>query len=250
MSAMFDLTGRVALVTGAGRGVGAGVAEAMAHQGAAIAVNDIDCDRAAATAARIVEAGGTARVVAFDVTDQLAVTEGLAEARSAVGPVDILVNNAGIPTSGVPLMPFVDTDAALWHRFIDLNLYGVIHCAHAALPSMCERGWGRVISISSEAARNGVDLGIAVYGAAKAGSVGLMRHVAREVGPFGVTWNALSLGVMGPLESEFSERMARSVPRRRIGLPSDVAAAAVFLASDEAEWITGQVLPVNGGALT
>jgi NAD(P)-dependent dehydrogenase (short-subunit alcohol dehydrogenase family) len=247
---MFDLTGKVALVTGAGRGVGAGITDAFARQGAVVVVNDIDAERAAATASRVVASGGRAHVVAFDVTDHAAVVAGFAEAAHAAGPVDVLVNNAGIPTSGVPQMPFVDTDPGLWRRFVDLNLYGVLHCTHAALPSMCERGWGRVITISSEAGRSGTDLGIAVYGAAKAGAVGLMRHVAREVGPSGVTVNTLSLGVMGPIQGPIGERFARSVPRRRIGDPADVGAAAVFLASDEAEWITGQVLPVNGGALT
>jgi len=245
---MFELDGKVALVTGAGQGVGVGIATVLATQGAAIAVNDIDADRAANTVAAIVAAGGSAIAVPFDVTDYDAVVAGVATARAALGPVDIMVPNAGIPTAGMPQLPFVETSPELWRRLIDLNLYGVLHCAHAALPSMCERGWGRVIVISSEAGRLGLDINVALYGAGKAGAVGLLRHVAMEVAPLGVTMNALSLGLMNNVSSDWATAVARTVPRRRLGSPTDVGAAVAFLASDAADWITAQVLPVNGGS--
>jgi len=247
---MFDLNGKVALVTGAGQGIGAGIATVLAAQGAAVAVNDLDRDRAASTVDTIVAAGGSAVAVPFDVTDYPAVVDGVAAARATLGPVDIMVPNAGIPAAGMPQVAFVDSNPELWHRFIDLNLYGVLHCAHAALPAMCERGWGRVIVISSEAGRLGLDIKVALYGAGKAGAVGLLRHVAMEVAPMGVTMNALSLGLMNNVSGEWAEAIARTVPRRRLGSPTDVGAAVAFLASDAADWITAQVLPVNGGSHT
>jgi len=245
---MFELNGKVALVTGAGQGVGAGIATVLAGQGAAVAVNDLDPDRASSTVDAIVADGGSAVAVPFDVTDYAAVVAGVAAARAALGPVDIMVANAGIPAAGMPQVAFVDTTPELWRRFIDLNLYGVLHCAHAALPSMCERGWGRVIVISSEAGRLGLDINVALYGAGKAGAVGLLRHVAMEVAPMGVTMNALSLGLMNNVSGDWADAIARTVPRRRLGSPTDIGAAVAFLASDAADWITAQVLPVNGGS--
>ena len=244
---MFDLTGRVALVTGGGQGVGAGIAVALASAGAAVAVNDLVADRAAAVADRL---GGRAVGVPFDVTDLDAVRTGVAAVEAALGPVDVLVNNAGIPTAGFPQVSFAESDPAVWRRFVDLNLYGVMHCTHAVLRGMSERGHGRVITISSEAGRLGLGLGVSLYGAAKAGAVGLLRHVAVEVAPAGVTVNCLSLGLMDNVAGEWADAMAARVPRRRLGSPADVGAAVVFLASDEAGWITGQVLPVNGGTAT
>src|SRR5690606_3406672 len=186
---MSSLGGRTALVTGAGQGVGKGIAQVLAEQGADVIVNDLFADRAEAVAAEI---GGSARALAFDVTDLAAVEAAFAEA----GPVDVLVNNAGIPTAGFPQVDFKDSDPELWARFVDLNLYGVMNCTHTALPGMCERGWGRVITIASEAGRVGLPIRVSLYGAAKAGAIGLMKHVAHEVGPMGVTCNSLALGSM------------------------------------------------------
>ncbi len=235
--------GRVALVTGAGQGVGAGIAAALASAGCRVLVNDLVPDRASEVASSL---GGAAEPLPFDVTDHSAVSAAFATA----GPVDVLVNNAGIPVDGFPQTPFASSDPAVWRRFVDLNLYGVMNCTHVALPGMIERGWGRVITISSEAGRHGLDIGVSLYGAAKAGALGLMRHVAVEVAPFGVTVNSVSLGLIAGRESEWADRVARTVPRRRLGTPNDVGAAVAFLASDAADWITGQVLPVNGGAYT
>jgi NAD(P)-dependent dehydrogenase (short-subunit alcohol dehydrogenase family) len=235
--------GRVALVTGAGQGVGAGIARALDAKGFRVLVNDLHPDRASEVASSL---GGGADPLPFDVTDYAAVSAALASA----GPVDVLVNNAGIPVDGFPQTPFASSDPSVWRRFVDLNLYGVMNCTHVALPGMIERGWGRVVTISSEAGRHGLDIGVSLYGAAKAGALGLMRHVAVEVAPFGVTVNSVSLGLIGNVSSDWADRVARTVPRRRLGTPEDIGAVVAFLASDAADWITGQVLPVNGGAYT
>jgi NAD(P)-dependent dehydrogenase (short-subunit alcohol dehydrogenase family) len=230
------LDGRVALVTGAGQGVGAGIARVLAERGAEVVVNDLFAERAEAVAR---EVGG--RAVAFDVTDLDAVRAGF----EAAGPVDVLVNNAGIPADGFPLVDFKDSDPELWHRFVDLNLYGVLHCTRTALPGMCERGWGRVVTISSEAGRVGMGIRVSLYGASKAAGIMLMKHVAHEVGPSGVTCNALALGGMEGIPLD-----PKRQPIPRLGTGRDVGNAVAFLASDDAEWITGQVIPVNGGAVT
>jgi NAD(P)-dependent dehydrogenase (short-subunit alcohol dehydrogenase family) len=242
---VFDLTGRTALVTGAGQGVGEGIAAALVRAGAAVAVNDLVPERASAVAAEI----DRAVAVPFDVTDLAAVEAGVRAVEETLGPIDVLVNNAGIPAAGFPQVPFRDSDPGLWRRFVDLNLYGVLNCTHAVVGGMCDRGRGRVVTISSEAGRTGLGIGVSLYGAAKAGAVGLMRHLAVEVAPSGVTVNCLSLGLMDNVAGEWAGAMAARVPRRRLGSPADVGAAVVFLASDEAEWITGQVLPVNGGTI-
>jgi 3-oxoacyl-[acyl-carrier protein] reductase len=223
-------------VTGAGQGVGAGIAAVLAEHGATVWVNDLFEDRAQAVAADV-----SGKPVVFDVTDFDAVHEGVA----SVGRVDVLVNNAGIPVEGFPQVDFKDTDPELWRRFVDLDLYGVMNCTHASLSGMCERRWGRVITIGSDAGRVGSAIRVSLYGAAKAGAMCLMKHLAHEVGPLGVTCNALSLG---PIEGVPLDASQNPVPRW--GRPRDVGAMTAFLASDEAEWITGQVIPVNGGLVT
>ena len=246
---MFDLTGRVALVTGAGQSVGAGIARSLAAQGAAVAVNDIVADRAAASAAAINEAGGRAVAVPFDVTDRAAVDGGVAEAVAALGTVDVLVNNAGnAGAPGMVVSQFRDMDPEAWDRFIAVNLYGVLNCTKAVIDDMCERGWGRVITISSGAGVMGIKMGISIYGAAKSGSIGFLRHLAMEVARNGVTVNAIAPGLMGVQElTDHSLAIARSIPVGRLGAPEDIGAACVYLASEEAAWVTGQTLNVNGG---
>jgi NAD(P)-dependent dehydrogenase (short-subunit alcohol dehydrogenase family) len=247
---MFDLSGRVALVTGAGQGVGAGIARALARQGAAVLVNDLHPDRAETIAAEIAQDGGRAAPCPFDVTDPAAIDRALRAGTAALGPVDVLVNNAGIPADGMQLKPFREMDPAEWRVFVDLNLYGVLLCTRAVLDGMCERRFGRIVTISSEAGRLGVPMGVSIYGAAKAGSVAFMRHLAMEVGRFGVTANSLSLGIMDNVPEALQSALAAQHPMRRGGTPDDVAAAVVYLASNEAAWVTGQVLPVNGGFAT
>jgi len=246
---MFDLSTRVALVTGAGRGVGAEVARTLARQGAAIAVNDLFAARARTVADQIVADGGRAETAEADITDVDAVSAMVANVETRLGPVDILVNNAGIPADGFALKQFREMTVDDWEPFIRLNLYGTLHCTRAVVDGMCERGWGRVVTVSSEAGRAGTGLGISLYGASKAAAVGLSRHLAVELGPFGVTVNCVSLGIIERADGG-GAGMAKGYPTRRLGRPADVAAAIAYLASDEAAWVTGQTLPVNGGIYT
>ena len=247
---MFDLTGRVALVTGAGRGIGAGVAATLARQGAAVAVNDRDGDTAQATAESIRERGGSACALPFDVCDLSACREAAARIATELGPVDILVNNAGGTPGNVLPTPFRESPEDLWGAYLGMNLVGVLNATRAVLDGMCERGFGRVIAVSSDAARVG-HKGSAVYGAAKAGAEGFIRSLAKEVGGRGVTANAVALGLIDTVPAEFLEGMRpeRSYAMARIGNPDDVAAGIVYLASDEAGWVTGHTLVINGGYL-
>jgi NAD(P)-dependent dehydrogenase (short-subunit alcohol dehydrogenase family) len=249
---VFDLSGKVALVTGSGQSVGAGIARTLAAQGATVAVNDIVEERAAATASTITDAGGRSAAFAFDVTDLGAVDAGVVAIERALGPVDILVNNAG--NAGAPGMivsQFREMDPAMWDRFVAVNLYGVLNCSRAVIDGMCDRGWGRVITISSGAGVVGMRMGISIYAAAKSGGIGFMRHLAMEVARQGVTVNTLALGLMGVQElTELTRDTARQIPVGRLGSPEDVGAACAYLASEEAAWMTGQTLNLNGGATT
>jgi 2-hydroxycyclohexanecarboxyl-CoA dehydrogenase len=249
----FDLSGRRALITGAGQGVGAGIAALLAGNGAEVLVNDLVAERAEAQARELIDAGGRAVSCPFDVTDH----DGVAAAVAATGPVDILVNNAGnAGGDGWPgMVPFAETTPADWERFLPVNLYGVMHCVHAVLPGMIERRWGRLVTIISDASRVGEPM-MAAYSAAKAGAAGLMRSVAKEVGRYGVTANNISLGTMRTPLTEASwidadERQVaarlRGYAIRRPGLPDDVAALTLYLTSPAAGYITGQTIPLNGG---
>jgi NAD(P)-dependent dehydrogenase (short-subunit alcohol dehydrogenase family) len=244
---MFELSGRVALVTGAGQGVGAGIARTLAAGGAAVIVNDLAWERAEATAAGLRAGGANAVRCVFDVTDPVALEPALRAAEAAVGPVDVLVNNAGIPGDGMQPRPFRDTPPAEWRKLVDLNLFGVLNCTRAVLDGMCERRFGRVVTIASEAGRMGLPIGVSLYGAAKAAGIAFMRHLAFEVGPFGVTANSVALGAMDNIPAPFLEPLLRAHPTRRAGTPADAGAAVAWLASNEAAWVTGQTLVVNGG---
>jgi 2-hydroxycyclohexanecarboxyl-CoA dehydrogenase len=246
---MFDLTGHTALVTGAGQGMGLGVAAALAAQGARVAVNDYSAERAEKAAAQIREAGGTAIGIGADVTDPASIKAMIAEIERQLGPVDILVNNAGIPVEGVKYAKFIDTEREDLEVYIDLNLRGVMNCVRAVLPGMCQRGWGRIVTISSESWRLGVNMGLSLYATSKAGAVGFMRQLSGEIGSCGVTANCISLGMMNNApNADAICKKATSVGRA--GTPEDVGAAVVYLASEEAAWVTGQVLPLNGGSCT
>ncbi len=246
---MFDLTGRTALVTGAGRGVGFGIAAALIEAGAVVHVSDLLPERARDAADRL---GPKAHAVAFSVAE-------LDEVRSAVdgiGPIDILVNNAGIPPSMRPVK-FRDMDPAEWDAYVEVNLYGVINCVRATIDGMCERRWGRIITISSGAGTQGLNIGVSLYGAGKGGGISFMRHLAVECARDGVTANTLALGLMERDDPDTTEEsrtvtaaMARQVPVGRLGTARDIGTACVFLASDEAAWITGQTISINGGAVT
>jgi 2-hydroxycyclohexanecarboxyl-CoA dehydrogenase len=243
----FSCRGRTALVTGGGRGVGEGIALALAEAGGAVAVNDLHLERAEAVARRILDAGGRAIAVGGDVRDLESVRGFVAKTRAGLGPIDILVNNAGIPDTFLP-KPFRQTEPEDWDVYLRLNLYGVLHCVKAVVDEMCEREWGRIVTISSEAWRVGSPIGISMYAAGKAGAIGFMRQLACEIGDRGVTANAVALGEMENLP--FAEQLAKRYPTKRVGRPSDVAGAVLYLVSEEAAWVTGQVLAVNGGLVT
>jgi NAD(P)-dependent dehydrogenase (short-subunit alcohol dehydrogenase family) len=249
---MFDLSGRVALVTGAGQNVGAEIASCLANHGAAVAVNDLFAERATAVADSIAAAGGRAMGIEADVSDLDDVRDMVTRIEAELGAVDILVNNAGVPPNlEWDLVPFHETAPDSWSTWVDINLYGVFNCCHATVSGMVERGWGRIITIVSEGGRIGEPL-MAVYCAAKAGAIGFTKAIAKEVAAHGVTANCVALGTMGPPsgDPELTARMARRYPVGRVGRPSDVAPAVLYFASEEAEWVTGQTLPISGGYTT
>ena len=247
---MFDLSGRVALITGAGQNQGAGIARALAAQGAAVAVNDLHAERAERVAAEIAARGGRAIAAPFDVADFAAVSRGVAAISRALGPIDVLVNNAGIP-EGMGVAQFRTTQPEAWRAYIDVNLYGVMNCCRAVIEGMCARGFGRVITISSGAGQAGLAMGVSAYAAGKGGQIAFMRHLALENARAGVTANTLALGLMSNAgNSEVTAALAKTVPTGRLGTPEDVGAACVFLASNEASWLTGQTIGLNGGNLT
>lgn len=247
---MFDLTGRVALVTGAGQGVGAGIARALAARGARVAVNDLIAERARATSEDIADAGGVALAISFDVTRYGQVEDGVGRIEAELGAVDILVNNAGVPAS-MRLRPFRETQPEDWRPYVDLNLYGVMNCSRAVIEGMCERHHGRIITISSGAGTIGIGLGVSAYGAGKGGGLSFMRHLAMENAAKGVTANSLAIGVMqNEIDVDLNARLAAGVPVGRAGEPADIAAACVYVASDEASWLTGQTIELNGGSVT
>lgn len=248
---MFELDGKVALVTGAGQNVGAGIARALAAQGAAVAVNDLRRERAEAIATGIRETGGRAQAVAFDVTDYDGVVAGVSVAEAVLGPVDILVNNAGNGgEAGMTPTQFRDSDPASWRGPIDVNLYGVMNCSRAVINGMVDRGHGRIITIASGAGTIGLGIGVSPYAGGKGGAIGFMRHLAVENARAGVTANTLAIGLMTNEDQTVTAALARSIPVGRTGTPEDVAYACVYLASDEASWVTGQTIEVNGGAVT
>ena len=239
---IFDLSGRVALVTGAGQNVGAGIARMLAAQGAKVAVNDFVPERAAAVAEEI---GGVA--TPFDVTDLDAVTAAVAE----LGPVDILVNNAGNGgVGGMVPQTFREMEPSAWEGPLKVNLYGVLNCCKAVVDGMCDRGWGRIITIASGAGTAGVNIGVSPYSAGKGGGIAFTRTLALEVARTGVTANSLALGLMGMPDPKVTAQIAKSIPVGRTGTPEDIGAACVWLSSDEAAWVTGQTIQINGGSIT
>jgi len=244
---------RVAVVTGAGRGIGREIALALGRQGRHVAVVDLRDHEAKETAATITAVGGTAVPIVADVTDPASVKEGLNEVRQNLGHISIVVNNAGWDE----LKPFVDTDEEFWQRVIEINYKGVLRTTHDVLPAMIEAGWGRIVNIGSDAGRVGSSLE-SVYSGAKGAVIAFTKTIAREVARAGVTANTVCPGPTDtPLLREIIEAqadadkvigaMTRAVPMKRLGKPEEVAAAVAFLASEDAGFITGQTLSVSGG---
>lgn len=251
---MFDLTNHVALVTGAGQSVGAGIATVLARAGAKVIVNDLHADRAQAVAQKIVDEGFVAHAAPFDVTDFDATESAIRLAEKALGgSVDILVNNAGI-AEGKWNDFFRNLSPEQWRLPIDLNIYGSLNTTKVVIDQMCDAGWGRVIQISSGSARAGQNIGVSMYATGKSGIEGFVRHLAAEVGQFGVTANILALGqqqnLADNLPAEQIERMLLNIPIRRLGDALEVGAACTYLASSEAGGLTGQTIDFNGGSQT
>lgn len=245
----WDLTGKTALVTGAGSGIGQAVALELAAQGVKVAVADVDPARARVTVAKI---GQSATPVTMDVSDSAQVTRGVAEAQAAVGPLAYLVNVAGI-FQEARVQEITDAD---WARMIAVHLNGTFYCCRAVLPGMLERRFGAIVNISSLHAQRG-QANAAHYSAAKGGIIGFTRAVAREVAAHGVRINAVAPGPIdtplwragqtGPgLESRRSERV-KVIPLGRLGEADEVADAVLFLLSPASRYATGQVIGVNGG---
>lgn len=244
-----DLTGETALVTGAGRGMGRAIAESLAESGADVVLNDVVEERIAEVAENIDDTGGgDALAVTADVTDYEAVGGMVEAAEAEFGGVDVLVNNAGAWVTEY----FTDSEPAQWQRDVDLNLYGVLNCTRHVLPGMAERGHGSVVSIVSDAGRVG-EPRLGTYSAAKAGVVGFTKAVAKESGRYDVRLNCVSMGTTETPRTEemLAEGRREAVLERyalnRLGRPEDAARMVTFLASDAAEWITGQTYAVNGG---
>ena len=245
---MGQLEGKVAVVTGGSRGIGRAIALALAGEGAAVAVNYRErADAAADVVAAIEGAGGKALAVQADVRDADAVKALMKTAKAELGGVGILVNNAGVLRDNY----LASMSEAQWDEVVDTSLKGAFLCTKAASRMMMSARSGRIINISSDAALTG-DMQRANYCAAKAGLLGLTRAAARELAPYGVTVNAIAPGIIetdmtADMADDKRETLLGLIPLGAFGQPEDVAAMALFLASDAARYVTGQVFPVDGG---
>jgi NAD(P)-dependent dehydrogenase (short-subunit alcohol dehydrogenase family) len=246
---------RVAIVTGGGSGIGLAISERLAADDHAVAVFDLDGASADAAAEKIAAGDATALGVAADVTDRDALAAGVDEVRSRLGRPTVLVNCAGLDG----FAPFLKITPEKWDRILAVNLTGTFNCCQAVVPDMIEEGWGRIVNISSSSAHSGQPY-MTHYVAAKAGVIGFTKALALELGPSGITVNTIPPGFIDtPMlrAAESKGRLGNDVahhealtPVRRVGRPEDIAAACAFLVREEASYITGQVIGVNGGRNT
>lgn len=250
---MSKLQAKTVIVTGGAGGIGGATCRRFAAEGAKVAVFDMNLEAAEQVAADIRAAGGQAAAFKCDITDRAAVDAAVAATEAQLGPVDVLVNNAGWDV----FKPFVKTVPAEWSKLIDINLTGVLHMLHAVLPGMSERKSGRIVNIASDAARGGSS-GEAVYSACKGGLVALSKTLAREHARHNITVNVVCPGptdtalLAGVAEgardpAKLIEAFRSAIPLGRLGQPDDLASAIVFFGSDDASFITGQVISVSGG---
>jgi 2-hydroxycyclohexanecarboxyl-CoA dehydrogenase len=243
---MGALDGKVAVVTGAGGGIGSAIVAELAAAGASVAAWDLD----GAGAKQAVEGLESAIAVDADITDRASVESALQATEEQIGPVNVLVNNAAIDR----IEPFLDSEEPTWERIVAVNFLGTVRCCHVVIPGMVKRGRGAVVCIASDAGRVGSS-GEVVYSGTKGGVIAFAKGLAREVAASGVTVNVVSPGPTDtPLLDQVAQAsqklydgLARAVPMRRIGQPADIAPAVAFLASDGASYITGQTLSVSGG---
>ena len=244
---------RVAVVTGGASGMGEATCRELGRRGHKVAVLDIDSQSAQRVSAELQAEGVTSLGVGADVTDRQAVEEAFAKVRSELGPVTILVTSAGM----VGFVPFIEITPESWARIIDVNLTGTFHCCQVALPDMLAARWGRIVMISSSSAQRGSP-GMAHYAASKGAVITLTKSLAHEYASAGITVNNIPpSGIETPMQHQSqaegnlpsNEVLARRIPMKHLGTGADIAAAVGFLCSDEAGFITGQVLGVNGGAV-
>jgi NAD(P)-dependent dehydrogenase (short-subunit alcohol dehydrogenase family) len=244
-----DLRGKVALVTGAGRGIGFAIAQRLGRDGALVAISDIDAGRAREAADLLSADGIQAIAIGSDVSSESDAIAMVETVQQAFGRLDVLVNNAGVVSTG----SILGVSAEEWRRVMSINLDGVFHCVKAALPGMMERRSGRIINIASVAGKRGGGLlGNSCYAASKGGVIALTKGIAREAGPFGITVNAITPALTDTemtqsLQGEARDRVLADMPLGRAGTPAVIASAVCFLASDGAAFITGEIMDVDGG---
>ncbi|MDF1791128.1 MAG: SDR family NAD(P)-dependent oxidoreductase [Thalassobaculaceae bacterium] len=246
-------TGRIAIVTGAGSGIGRAMAEALAASGATVAALDANGNAAEETAGRIAGAGHRAMAVTCDVSVWDDVAAAARDVEAGLGPVDILINNAGISPKhdGKPAST-LEMDPAEWARVLAVNLTGAFHGVRAFAPAMAARGWGSIVNQSSVSAKRHIDFVGVHYPASKAGLIGMTKQLAGELGPSNINVNALAPGrietpLMRGVDPAVNEAVRLDTAMRRLGQPEDVAGAALYLTSEAGHFVTGQVIDVAGG---